>query len=184
MKFDTTIYEEKMKKSIAALKDELGGIRVGRASIKVLDKIKVPYYGTPTSIDSVASIKTLDAKTLSITPWETSILKDIEKAIQASDLGINPQNDGKVIRLSFPSLTEERRKELTKKVAKIGEESKIALRNVRREANEKSKDQKKKSILSEDEQKVAEKDIQVLTDRFTKEVDKVIEKKNKDIMEI
>ena len=184
MKFDITPYEDKMKKTIATLTEEYGGIRVGRASAKVLDKIKVPYYGTPTAIDGVATVKTLDARTLSITPWETSVLKEIEKAILASDLGINPQNDGKMIRLVFPSLTEERRKELTKQVAKIGEDAKIALRNIRRDANDKIKDQKKNAILTEDEQKVAEKNIQDLTDRYIKEVDVLVDKKDKEIMEI
>lgn len=184
MKFDLTPYEEKMKKTITALSEELGGIRVGRANAKVLDKIKVPYYGTPTAIEGVATIKTIDARTLTITPWEASVLKEIEKAILASDLGINPQNDGKMIRLVFPSLTEERRKELTKQVAKIGEEAKVALRNIRRDANDKIKDQKKNSILTEDEQKVAEKNVQELTDRYIKEVDSLIDKKDKEIMEI
>jgi ribosome recycling factor len=184
MKFDITPYEEKMKKTIAALTEEYGGIRVGRANAKVLDKIKVPYYGTPTAIEGVASVKTLDARTLTITPWEASVLKEIEKAILASDLGINPQNDGKMIRLVFPSLTEERRKELTKQVAKIGEDAKVALRNIRRDANDKIKEQKKNSVLTEDEQKVAEKNIQDLTDRYIKEVDALIDKKDKEIMEI
>ena len=184
MKFDTAPYEEKMKKTIFALSEELGAIRVGRASIKVLDKIKVPYYGTPTALDGVATIKTLDARTLSIAPWETSVLKDIEKAILASDLGITPQNDGKQIRLVFPSLTEERRKELTKHVAKLGEDAKVALRNIRRDANEKSKEQKKNSVLTEDEQKSAEKSIQDLTDRYSKEVDAVVQKKDVEILEI
>ncbi|HAN21312.1 MAG: ribosome recycling factor [Clostridiales bacterium GWF2_36_10] len=184
MKFDTTLYEEKMKKTISALSEELGGIRVGRASAKVLDKIKVPYYGSMTSLDGVATVKALDARTLSITPWETSVLKEIEKAILASDLGINPQNDGKMIRLVFPSLTEDRRKDLTKQVAKMGEEAKVALRNIRRDANEKAKEQKKSSILTEDEEKSAEKSIQDLTDRFIKEIDVVVDKKDKEILEI
>lgn len=184
MKFDTAPYEEKMKKTIFALGEELAGIRVGRASTKLLEKIRVPYYGTPTSLDGVATVKTLDARTLSITPWETSVLKEIEKAIAASDLGINPQNDGKQIRLVFPSLTEDRRKELTKQVAKLGEEAKVALRNIRRDANEKAKEQKKSSVLTEDEEKTAEKSVQDLTDRFSKEIDVVVEKKDKEIMEI
>ena len=184
MKFDTSLYEEKMKKTIAALSEELSGIRVGRASTKLLEKIKVPYYGTPTSIDGVATVKTMDARTLAITPWESSVLKDIEKAIQASDLGINPQNDGKSIRLVFPSLTEERRKELVKQVSKLGEDAKVAIRNIRRDANEKSKEQKKNSILTVDEQKLAEKSVQELTDKYSKEVDAVVERKDKEIMEI
>lgn len=184
MKFDNAPYEEKMKKSIISLTEELASIRVGRASAKVLDKISVSYYGTPTPLDGVATIKAVDAKTLVIAPWETAILKDIEKAILASDLGITPQNDGKQLRLSFPSLTEERRKELTKKVAKMGEDGKVALRNIRRDANEKAKDQKKKSELTEDELKDAEKAIQDLTDKYIKNVDAVIEAKSKEILEI
>lgn len=184
MKFDTLPYEEKMKKTIHALSEELGGIRVGRASAKVLDKIRVSYYGTPTAIDGVATVKAIDAKTLAITPWETSVLKEIEKAILASDIGINPNNDGKMIRLVFPSLTEERRKELTKQVAKLGEDAKVALRNIRRDANEKVKEQKKNSVITEDEQKTAEKSIQDVTDRYIKEVDVVVSKKDKEILEI
>lgn len=184
MKFDTALYEEKMKKTISALGEELGGIRVGRASAKVLDKIKVPYYGTLTSLDGVATVKALDARTLIIAPWETSILKEIEKAISASDLGINPQNDGKQIRLAFPSLTEERRKDLTKHVAKLGEDTKVALRNIRRDANDKAKEQKKSSILTEDDEKSAGKSIQDITDKYSKEVDAVVSKKDKEILEI
>ena len=184
MNFDIAPFGEKMKKTIFVLSEELGGIRVGRASARVLDKVKVSYYGTPTSLDGVATIKTPDARTLLIAPWETSLLKEIEKAILAADIGIIPQNDGKQIRLIFPSLTEERRKELTKQVGKMGEESKVALRNIRREANDKAKELKKSSELTEDELKHTEKEIQELTDKYSKEVDSVVEKKNKEIMEI
>lgn len=184
MNFDTKPYEEKMKKTIAVLVEDFATIRVGRASSKVLDKITVPYYGTPTGLDGVATVKTVDARTLLITPWETSMLKEIEKAILASDVGINPQNDGKAIRLVFPSLTEERRKELTKKTAKMGEEGKVAVRNIRRDAVDAAKAAKKDSTLTEDDLKQAEKDIQDLTDRYVKEVDAAVAKKDKEIMEI
>lgn len=184
MNFDKKPFEEKMKKTISVLVDDFGTIRVGRASSKVLDKITVSYYGTPTGLDGVATIKTTDARTLLITPWETSMLKEIEKAILASDVGITPQNDGKAIRLVFPSLTEERRKELTKKTAKMGEDSKVAIRNIRREAVDAAKTAKKNSELTEDDLKQAEKDIQDLTDRYIKEVDAAVAKKDKEIMEI
>ena len=183
MSFDTKNYESKMKKTVEVLESEFGTIRVGRASAKVLDKITVPYYGTPTSLDGVATIKTPDAKTLIIQPWETSILKEIEKAIAASDLGITPQNDGKMIRLNFPPLTEERRKEYTKKTAKMGEEAKVAVRNLRRDANEDIKKQKKDGSLTEDDVKLAEKAVQDLTDKYVKIIDEVVAKKNKEIME-
>lgn len=183
MKFDTKPYEQKMQKTIEVLESEFATIRVGRASARVLDKITVPYYGVPTGIEGVATVKAPDARTLVITPWETSLLREIEKAIAASDLGIMPQNDGKMIRLNFPPLTEERRKEFTKKTAKMGEESKVAIRNLRRDANEDSKKQKKDSLLTEDEQKDAEKNIQDLTDRYIKKVDEVVAKKDKEIME-
>ena len=182
--FDIKPYEERMKKSISVMEEDFGTIRVGRANAKVLDKITVPYYGVPTRLDGVATIKTPDARTLLITPWETSVLKEIEKAILASDLGINPQNDGKTVRLSFPALTEERRRELTKKTAKMGEECKVAIRNIRRDANEAAKKQQKNSEITEDDLKQAEKQIQDVTDRYIKEVDVVVAKKDKDIMEI
>ncbi len=184
MKLDNKSFEEKMKKTIEVLVSDFDGIRVGRASPRVLDKIQVSYYGTMSDIESVASVKAVDARTLLITPWEAKILKDIEKAIQASDLGINPQNDGKAIRLTFPPLNEERRKELTKQVAKMGEDAKVALRNVRRDANDKCKDMKKKSEMTEDEQKSSEKAIQDLTDKYIAEVDNCVQKKNKEIMAI
>ncbi len=182
--FDIKPFEEKMKKSISVLEEDFDTIRVGRASSKVLDKITVPYYGTPTGLDGVATIKATDARTLVITPWETNMLKEIEKAILASDVGITPTNDGKCIRLTFPALTEERRKELTKKTAKLGEDCKVAIRNIRREANDNAKALKKNSVITEDDLKDAEKKIQDLTDKLIKEVDAVIAKKDKEIMEI
>lgn len=173
-----------MKKTIAVLEEEFACIRIGRASARVLDKITVPYYGTPTAVDGVATVKAIDARTLAITPWETNMLKELEKAIQASDIGITPQNDGKCLRLVFPALTEERRKELTKQTAKMGEEAKVAVRNIRREANDKAKEMKKNSEMTEDEQKASEKIVQDLADRYVKEVDAAVEKKNKEIMEL
>ncbi len=182
--FDIKPFEQKMKKSIAVLEEDFGTIRVGRASAKVLDKITVSYYGSPTGMEGVATVKATDARTLVITPWETSMLKEIEKAILASDLGITPTNDGKCIRLVFPALTEERRKELTNKTAKMGEDCKVAIRNIRREANDAAKAMKKNSEITEDDLKSAEKTIQDVTDKVIKEVDTVVAKKDKEIMEI
>ncbi len=182
--FDVKPYEERMKKSISVLEEDFASIRVGRASAKLLDKIVVPYYGTPTNLEGVATVKTADARTLVITPWETNMLKEIEKAINASDIGINPTNDGKCIRLVFPPLTEERRKELTKKTAKMGEETKVAIRNIRRDAHDAAKGMQKKSEITEDDLKNAEKSIQDLTDKLIKDVDGVVAKKDKEIMEI
>ena len=184
MKLDTKAFEDKMKKTIAVLEEEFACIRIGRASARVLDKITVPYYGTPTAVDGVATVKAVDARTLAITPWETNMLKELEKAIQASDIVITPQNDVKCLRLVFPALTEERRKELTKQTAKMGEEAKVAVRNIRREANDKAKEMKKNSEMTEDEQKASEKIVQDLADRYVKEVDAAVEKKNKEIMEL
>ena len=184
MKPDLKEYEEKMKKQISGYEHNLSTVRVGRANPAVLEKIHVDYYGTPTAINQMAEIKIPDARTIVINPWDATSLKAIEKAINASDLGINPINDGRTIRLSFPPLTEERRKDLTKQVAKMGEDTKVQLRNTRREANEKFKDMKKKSEMSEDEQKVSEKSIQDMLDKFIKEVDVITAKKEKDIMEI
>ena len=182
--FEMKPFEEKMKKSIAVLEEDFGTIRVGRASAKVLDKITVDYYGSPTGIDGVATIKATDAKTLLITPWEANMCKEIEKAILASDVGITPTNDGKCIRLVFPSLTEERRKELTKKTAKMGEDCKVAIRNIRRDANDAAKAMKKNSEITEDDLKNAEKLIQDTTDQLIKEVDALVARKDKEIMEI
>lgn len=184
MKLELKTYEEKMKKTISVYEEDLAGIRVGRASAKVLDKISVPYYGVPTPVNQVADIKVPDAKTLLITPWDPSVLKALEKALQASDLGITPQSDGKSVRLVFPALTEDRRKELTKQVKDMGEDAKVALRNIRRDANDKCKEMKKASEMTEDEQKSSEKDVQDLTDKYIKEVDKVTDKKKSEIMEI
>ncbi|MBQ8896191.1 MAG: ribosome recycling factor [Clostridia bacterium] len=182
--FNVKPFEERMKKSISVLEEDFATIRVGRASAKVLDKITVPYYGTPTGLDGVATIKASDARTLVITPWEANMVKEIEKAILASDVGITPTNDGKCVRLVFPALTEERRKELTKKTAKMGEECKVAIRNIRRDANDAAKAMKKNSEITEDDLKAAEKSIQDVTDKYIKEVDSVVARKDKEIMEI
>ena len=182
MKLNTKEYEDKMKKSIAVYEHELTTIRAGRASAAVLDKITVDYFGTPTAINAMAAISVADARTLVIQPWDASTLKAIDRAIQASDLGMPPQNDGKVIRIAFPPLTEERRRELTKQIAKMGEDAKVAIRNIRRDANEKTKEMKKKSEMTEDEQKSSEKAVQELTDKYIKELDAVTAKKEKEIM--
>ncbi len=184
MKLDTKPYEEKMKKSISSFEAELATIRAGRANASVLDRINVDYYGSPTAINAIAAVKATDAMTLTITPWDVSTVKMIEKAIQASDLGINPVSDGKVIRLAFPQPTEEKRKQLTKDVAKMAEDAKVAIRNIRRDANDKAKDMKKNSEMTEDEQKASEKSIQDLTDKYSKMVDSVADAKNKEIMSI
>ena len=181
---DVKVYEDKMKKSIAVYEDELSTIRVGRANTSVLAKIMVDYYGTPTPISQMAEVKVPDPRTILINPWDSQTIKNIEKAINASDLGITPQNDGRALRLAFPQLTEEKRKELTKLVAKMGEDVKVAIRNIRREANEKTKELKKKSEITEDDVKDIDKKTQDLTDKYIKEIDKVTEKKNKEIMEI
>ena len=184
MKLDTKIYEEKMKKTIASLSENLSTIRAGRANPDVLKKISVDYYGSPTPISSIAEIKVSDARTITITAWDKSIMKGIEKAILTSDLGINPQNDGSCIRLSFPPTTEERRRELSKQIAKMGEDAKVAVRNIRRDANDKVKAQKKNSEMTEDEAKASDKNIQDLTDKYIKEIDGVTASKTKEIMEI
>jgi len=184
MKVDLKEFEERMKKQISGYENMLSTVRAGRANPAILEKIQVDYYGTPTSINQMAEVKIPDARTIVINPWDASTLKAIEKAINMSDLGINPMNDGKFIRLNLPALTEEKRKDLTKQVSKMGEEAKVHLRNIRRDANEKFKDMKKKSEMSEDEQKKAEKDIQDLLDKYIKEVDNVSAKKDKEIMEI
>lgn len=176
--------EEKMKKSIAALEHEYSSIRAGRANPSVLDKINVDYYGVPTKINQMAAVSVSEARMLVIQPWDMSTLKSIEKAIQTSDLGINPTNDGKVIRIAFPPLTEERRKELVKDVHKIAEESKVAVRSIRRDANEKLKAMKKDSAITEDDLKDGEKEIQNLTDQYCKKVDGIAKDKEKEIMEI
>ncbi|MGM9626173.1 MAG: ribosome recycling factor [Eubacteriales bacterium] len=184
MKLDVKEFEKKMQKSIEAYENELKTIRAGRANPGVLDKVTVDYYGSPTQISAVAQISVPDARTITITPWDKSTLKAIDKAIQASDIGIHPQNDGTMIRLAFPPLTEERRKEIAKDISKKGEAAKVALRNIRRDANDKCKEQKKAGSMTEDEQKTSEKEIQDLTDKYTKQLDKITEAKNKEIMEI
>jgi ribosome recycling factor len=184
MKLDTKVYEEKMKKSIAAYSDNLSTIRAGRANPDVLKKINVDYYGSPTAISSIAEIKVADARTIVITAWDKSAIKGIEKAILTSDLGINPQNDGTCIRLSFPPMTEERRKELSKQISKMGEDAKVAIRNIRRDANDKVKALKKDSVMTEDEAKTSDKNVQDLTDKYIKEIDSITASKTKEIMEI
>ncbi len=184
MKLDTKEFETKMQKTLAALSTDFESIRVGRANPTVLNRITVDYWGVPTPITQIGEVKVTDARTLLITPWESNLLKTIERAINESDLGINPQNDGKSIRLAFPQLTEERRRDLQKQVAKLGEDSKVAIRNIRREANELAKKMQKASEMTEDEQKASEKDIQTLTDNYIKKAEEAVEKKNKDIMEI
>lgn len=184
MKFDIKEFETKMKKSIASYSENLATIRAGRANPEVLKRVNVDYYGSPTPISSIAEIKVTDARTIVITAWDKSAMKGIEKAILTSDIGINPQNDGSAIRLCFPPTTEERRKELTKQVSKMGEDAKVAIRNVRREANDKVKAMKKDSGLTEDEAKLADKNIQDMTDKFIKEVDTVTAAKSREIMEI
>ena len=177
-------FTAKMKKTTEVLSSQFDSVRAGRANPAVLDKLKVEYYGTPTPINQIASIATPDPRSLSIQPWDTSSLKLIEKAILESDLGINPNNDGKVIRLIFPQLTEERRKDLIKQVKKYGEEAKIAIRNIRRDAMEHYKDLKKKSEITEDDLKDIEKDMQKLTDDYIKEIDTIAAKKEKELMAI
>lgn len=176
--------EERMKKTLDSLAREFGSIRAGRASAAVLDKISIDYYGAQTPINQVGSITSPDPRTLVVQPWDASALSAIVKAIQASDIGINPQNDGKVIRLSFPPLTEERRKELSKQVSKYGEEAKVAIRNIRRDAIDKLKDLKKQGEITEDDLKGAEKDMQELTDKYCKQADADVAAKSKEIMEI
>ncbi len=184
MKLDSKDFEAKMKKTIEVYEHELAGIRAGRANPAVLDKITVDYYGTPTQINAMAQVQVTDARTIVIQPWDASTLKSIDRAIQASDLGITPQNDGKLLRLIFPQPTEERRKELTKQVSKLGEDAKVALRNIRREANDKCKDMKKAGDMTEDEQKASEKSVQDITDKYTKNVDTITAAKTKEIMSI
>ncbi len=176
--------ESKMKKTTEVLKAQLASVRAGRANAAVLDQITVDYYGVATPIQQVASISVPDPRSLMIQPWDGSVLKGIEKAILASDLGINPQNDGRCIRLVFPQLTEERRKELAKQVKKYSEESKVAVRNVRREAIERFKKQQKASEITEDDYKDIEKDVQKLTDDYIKEVENIADAKEKELFEI
>lgn len=176
--------EAKMEKRINGYAGELKTIRAGRANASILDKVAIDYYGTMTPVAQVGSISVPEARTLIIQPWDGSVLKQIEKAINASDIGIAPQNDGKVIRLNFPPLTEERRKELVKQVKKYTEEAKVSIRNVRRDALEDLKKQKKNGDITEDDQKEMEKDIQNLTDKYTKEIDNICADKEKEILEV
>ena len=181
---ETKVYDEKMVKTIDVVKANFASVRAGRANAGVLDRIQVEYYGTPTALNQVAAISSPDPRTLVIQPWDGTLLKAIEKAIQASDLGINPQNDGRVIRLAFPQLTEERRKDLTKQVRKYGEEGKVALRNIRREAMDEIKKKTKKAELTEDDQKNLEKELQELTDKRCKDIDELTAKKEKELMAV
>ncbi len=183
-KSDYAEYTDRMQKTIDVMLSNFAAVRAGRANAAVLDQIRVDYYGTPTPINQIASIASPDPRTLTIQPWDAGTMKLIEKAIQASDLGINPQNDGRLIRLAFPQLTEERRKELIKQVRKYGEESKTAIRNIRRDAMDTFKKQQKKSEITEDDLKNAEKDIQKLTDDYIADVDKMVSKKEKELSEI
>lgn len=177
-------FEEKMQKSIQSFVSELGAIRAGRANPHVLDRVVVDYYGVPTPLQQVGNISVPEARILQIQPWDGSLLKAIEKAIHESDIGINPSNDGKIIRLVFPELTEERRKELTKDVKKKGENAKITIRNIRREALEAFKKMEKSNEITEDEQEVAEKEVQKLTDKFVDEIDTQVEIKSKEILSV
>lgn len=174
------LHEEKMTKTISVLREELAAIRAGRANPAVLDKLVVDYYGAPTKINQLAAVSVSEARTLVIQPYDKSTLKSIEKAIQASDIGINPNNDGSVLRLLFPPLTEERRKELAKSIAKMGEDSKVAIRSIRRDANEKLKAMKKAGEITEDDQKDLENQTQKMTDKFIAEIDKIAAEKERD----
>ena len=184
LKDEYKIYEDKMKKSIDSVAADFASVRAGRANAAVLDRIMVDYYGTPTPIQQIAAIASPDPRSLVITPWDGSALKAIEKAIQNSDLGINPQNDGKAIRLAFPQLTEERRKELVKQIRKYAEGGKVAVRNIRRDAMDDIKKKTKKSELTEDDQKKLEKELQDLTDKRCKDIDDLTAKKEKELMAV
>ena len=184
MKLDTKEFETKMQKAIAAYQENLSVIRAGQANTAVIGKVTFEYWGTPTLITSMADVRVADSKTLTIAPYDATTLKEMEKAILASDIGITPTNDGKMIRLVFPQPTEERRRELVKQVQKMGEDAKVAVRNIRRDANDASKKMKKDGELTEDELKNAEKSIQDLTDKYIKNVDAVTAKKEKEIMQI
>ena len=178
------VYSDKMQKAYEFLEADFAAIRAGRANPHVLDKLRVDYYGTPTPIQQVGNVTVPEARIIQIAPWEKSLIKEIEKAIMTSDIGINPSNDGSVIRLVFPELTEDRRKELVKDVKKKGEGAKVAIRNIRRDANDMIKKQLKASEISEDEQKGAEDDIQKLTDEFIAKVDNMVDEKSKEIMTV
>ena len=184
LKDEYKVYEEKMKKSIESVMSDFDTVRAGRANASVLNRISVDYYGTPTPIQQIGSIGSPDPRTLIIQPCDTKLLKDIQKAIQTSDLGINPQNDGRVIRLVFPQLTEERRKDLVKQIHKYSENGKVAVRNIRRDAMDRFKKMQKASEITEDELKLAEKDLQKMTDDSCKELDKLLENKEKELMSV
>jgi ribosome recycling factor len=181
---DIDMYEEKMVKVLDALAVEFGTIRAGRANPHILDKLRVEYYGSPTPLQSVANISVPEARMIQIQPWESSLIKEIEKAIMCSDIGITPNNDGKVIRLIFPELTEDRRKELSKDIKKKGEDAKVVVRNIRRDANEAVKKQCKAGEISEDQQKTEEEKIQKATDKYVAEIDKMVDEKTKEIMTV
>ena len=176
--------EERMNRRLDHMCQDFSEIRAGRANPAVLDKIKVDYYGTPTPVNQLAAVSVTEARTLTIQPWDASVLKQVEKAIQTSDIGINPQNDGKIIRLIFPPLTEDRRKEIVKDVQKIAEETKVQIRNVRRDTIEKLKAMKKTGDLTEDDLKLGEKKTQDLTDKFVKNIDKISADKQKEILDM
>ena len=184
MSVDFNDFSRRMDKALDHLHEEFGAVRAGRANPRVLDRITVEYYGSETPLNGVATISSPDARTLVIQPWDTTLLKEIQKAIQASDLGINPQNDGKVNRLVFPQLTEERRKELAKQVKKYAEDAKVAMRNIRRDGMDYVKKLKKNNEITEDDQKKAEKDLQDLLDKVTKKVDDACAAKEKELMAI
>ena len=181
---ENKLYDDKMLKTIEVVKSNFASVRAGRANAGVLDRIMVEYYGTPTPLNQVAAVSSPDPRTLVIQPWDATLLRAIEKAIQTSDLGINPQNDGRVIRLAFPQLTEERRKELGKQVRKYGEEGKVAVRNIRRDAMEDFKKMKKNGELTEDDQKSMEKELQDLTDKRCKDIDDLTAKKEAELMAV
>ncbi len=184
MSSTTKIYEEKMSNCVSHLSRELATIRAGRANPAILDKVAVEYYGTPTPINQIASVAVAEARILTITPWDSKMVREISKAIQVSDIGINPVDDGHTIRLVFPAPTEERRKQLTKDVQKQGEDAKVAVRNVRRDAMDKFKAMKKAGELTEDDQKNLEEEVQKLTDKYVKKIDETCAAKNREIMEV
>lgn len=184
MAANLNVYEEKMKKTILVLESEMKSVRAGRATPGILDKVTVDYYGAASPLTQIANVSVPDARSILIQPWDASILADIEKAILKSDIGITPNNDGKAVRLSFPPLTEERRKELVKGIRKKGEDSKVAIRSIRRDALEDAKTQKKNGEITEDDVKNIEKDVQKLTDNYIKEIDDIISFKEKEILEV
>ena len=184
MKEELKVYDVKMQKTVDVVVSDFASVPAGRANASVLDKIAVDYYGSPTPINQVAAISSPDPRSLMIQPWDATLLKAIEKAIQTSDLGINPQNDGRVIRLGFPQLTEERRRDLTKQVKKYGENGKVAVRNIRRDAMDKFKAMQKKSEITEDELKELEKELQDMTDKRCKQIDELTAKKETELMAV